>query len=579
MAAFMFCATSAVGSERDGRRPNVLLIITDDQGYGDISSHGNKLIETPAMDRLASEGARFDRFFVSPVCAPTRAALLTGRYYLRTGVHGVTGSRETMRAGEWTLAELLKSHGYATGCFGKWHNGSNYPHNPLGQGFDEFLGFCAGHWNNYFDTTLEHNGKPVQTEGYITDVLTDAALDFIEKNKANPFFCYVPYNAPHSPWQVPDRYFDKYKAKGLDDETACSYGMIESVDDNMARLLQALDKHGLAEDTVVIFLTDNGPNTERYNAGMKGRKGSSHEGGVRVPCFVRWKSRINPGTVVAPLAADIDILPTVAALCGLPMNAPTPVDGIDFSPWLKGESRQPLARTLFNHWSGNTVRRTGGAVRTDRWRAVNTPGGWELYDMTHDPGQSRDVAAQHPQELSQLTHAYEAWYTQVTRDGYDPIPIELGHLASPRNTLYAPTGQLHGEGIQFSVRSGWANSWVTNWTGRDSYISWEVNVVRAGRYHLAIQYCVSEQELGSKVRVELAGRSLDAIVNKAHDPPLDLLQDRVPRNESGQKNWATMEFGELELPAGQTRLMVKTTEIAKTTPLQLKAVEVAWVNP
>jgi len=190
-------------------RPNILLIMTDDQGWGDIRSHGNDVIETPVLDRLAASGARFERFFVSPVCAPTRASLLTGRYYLRTGVNGVTRGRETMRSEEVTLAEILQQAGYATGCFGKWHNGAHYPYHPNGQEFDEFLGFCAGHWNNYFDTTLDHNGKMGKVKGYISDVLSDAAMAFIERNRERPFFCYLPYNAPHSPWQLPDRYFDR----------------------------------------------------------------------------------------------------------------------------------------------------------------------------------------------------------------------------------------------------------------------------------------------------------------------------------------------------------------------------------
>ncbi|GAF95371.1 unnamed protein product, partial [marine sediment metagenome] len=207
-------------------RPNVLLIMTDDQGWGDVRSHGNDKIDTPVQDALAAQAARFGRFYVSPVCAPTRASLLTGRYHLRTGTAWVTRGLETMRSEEVTLAEILKQAGYATGCFGKWHNGAHYPHHPNGQGFDEFLGFCAGHWNNYFDTRLEYNSETVTTGGFITDVLTDAAMAFIEKHKDHPFFCYLPYNAPHGPFQVPDRYFDKYKKRGLDDKTAAVYGMV-----------------------------------------------------------------------------------------------------------------------------------------------------------------------------------------------------------------------------------------------------------------------------------------------------------------------------------------------------------------
>ena len=196
LGAGALAATQALraGERRPRGRPNVLVVLTDDQGWGDIHSHGNGKLDTPVMDRLASQGARFDRFFVSPVCAPTRAAFLTGRYYLRTGTKGVSGGAETMRADEVTIAEILKAAGYATGCFGKWHNGAHYPHHPNGQGFDEFLGICMGHWNNYFDIEMDHNGHPVATKGYTADVLTDAAIAFIEKHRGRPFFCYVPYN-------------------------------------------------------------------------------------------------------------------------------------------------------------------------------------------------------------------------------------------------------------------------------------------------------------------------------------------------------------------------------------------------
>ena len=236
------CAASISAAEAE--RPNVVLIMTDDQGWGDVRSHGNERIDTPAHDRLASEGARFDRFYVSPVCAPTRASLLSGRYHLRSGVHGVTRAYETMRSEEVTIAEILRSAGYATGCFGKWHNGFHFPYHPNGQGFEEFVGFCGGHWTIYFDTRLEQNGRPIATTGYIAYVLTDVAISFIRTNRDRPFFCYLPYNTPHSPFQVPDRYFDKHKARGLDDTLACVCGMVENIDDNLGRvpLTEAMDK-------------------------------------------------------------------------------------------------------------------------------------------------------------------------------------------------------------------------------------------------------------------------------------------------------------------------------------------------
>ena len=338
------------------RQPNIVLVLTDDQGFGDVRSHGNKLIDTPVHDRIAAEGARFDRFFVSPVCAPTRASLLTGRYHSRTGVHGVTRGHETMRDDEVTVAELLKGVGYATGAFGKWHNGSQYPHHPNGQGFDEFLGFCAGHWNNYFNTTLDHNGKMVQSKGFIIDVLTDAAIAFIESNKERPFFCYLPYNTPHTPWQVPERYWKKYLAKGISDPSlACAYAMCENIDDNMGRLISKLETLEIADDTIFIFLTDNGPNTNRYNGGMKGRKGSANEGGVRVPCFMRYPRHIKPGTVIKPITAHIDLLPTLMEYCGLIEYKTKPLDGRSLVPLIHGGTADWPSRMLFTVWGGTQL--------------------------------------------------------------------------------------------------------------------------------------------------------------------------------------------------------------------------------
>ena len=201
-------------------KPNVVLILTDDQGWGDLSLHGNTILETPQLDKLAKSGKQLTKFYVSPLCAPSRASILTGRYHLNTGVLSVSKGLEVMDSDETTIAELFKANGYNTGIFGKWHNGQHYPNRPNDQGFDEFLGFCAGHWSNYFDTELDHNGKMEKTKGYITDVLTNAALAFMSDNKDKPFLCYIPYNAPHSPHQVPDKYFNKYKAKGLDNELA-----------------------------------------------------------------------------------------------------------------------------------------------------------------------------------------------------------------------------------------------------------------------------------------------------------------------------------------------------------------------
>ena len=570
------CASTrqVVGSEK--KRPNVILVMTDDQGWGDVRSHGNDKVDTPVLDKLAADGARFERFFVSPLCAPTRASLLTGRYYLRTGTHGVTRGYENMRSEEVTIAEALKQAGYATGCFGKWHNGAHYPYNPNGQGFDEFFGFCCGHWNNYFDTTLKHNGQLVKTKGYITDILTDAAIEFIEENKEQPFFCYVPYNAPHSPFQVPDRYFDKYKKRGLDDKLACIYGMCENIDDNIGRILKRLDELKLSNNTIVLFLTDNGPNSERYNGGMKGRKGSVHEGGVRVPLFIRWPGHIKPGSNVTQIAADIDIFATIIELCGVPMRDTLPQDGVSLVPLLKGQTASWPDRMIFTfRCPGGRISRITGAVRTQRWRAVKTGKRWELYDMVGDPGQKNNVAKKHPEIVKKLSTAFEVAAADVTKAGFEPLPIHIGHPQRPVVVLPGHEAYLEPpskKGISYKGRAGWANDWVTNWTSTEAYPWWEIEVVRPGRFEVTLMYICSKENVGVKVRVEIGGKSLEGVVSKTHDPAPLPSPDRVRRGEVYEKIWAPLTLGTVELSKQRTTLCVKALEIPGNKAFDLKAV-------
>jgi arylsulfatase A-like enzyme len=308
-----------VQAQRPNDRPNVVVFLADDQGWGDLSLHANVNLETPNVDSLAREGALFDRFFVCAVCAPTRAEFLTGRYHPRCGVHGVTTGAERLNTDEKTIADTFKAAGYATGAFGKWHNGTQYPYHPNGRGFDEFYGFCSGHWGNYFDPILEHNGQIVRGKGFIIDDLTNHALAFIERNRTQPFFCYLPYNTPHSPMQVPDRFFDKLKGNPLRmrnrdpekeelEKTRCALAMCENIDWNVGRVLRKLTDLGLSDNTIVVYFSDTGPNSWRWNDGMKGRKGSTDEGGLRVPCVVRWPRRIKAGKKIPQIAAAIDLL-------------------------------------------------------------------------------------------------------------------------------------------------------------------------------------------------------------------------------------------------------------------------------
>jgi len=560
----------ACTAARATERPNVLLIMTDDQGYGDLHFHGNDKIDTPVLDRLAVESVRFDRFFVCPYCSPTRAALLTGRYPLRTGVAAVTRGLETVRSEEVTIAEVLQTAGYATGCFGKWHIGEHYPSHPNGQGFREFFGFAQGHWDNYFDPKLEHNGRVVRTRGYITDVITDYALRFMERHRNKPFFCYVPYNAPHTPHQVPDRYFDKYMARGLGTREAAIYGMVENIDENVGRLLDKLDELGLAERTIVLFLSDNGPEGppgSRYNAGMRGMKGTVHEGGMRVPLFVRWPGRFEANRVVKPIAAHVDLLPTIAELCGVANPKTLPLDGRSLVPLLTGRARRWPDRMIFARTSGwrsvleydervvQDLHTLGKTVRTQRWRAVDEGAGWQLYDMLNDPSQQRDVADDHPEVLGRLRTAYDRWFADVTKTPIVRPAIPVGYRERPLVELPAPEAYFSG-GIHWYNRFGFAHDWLTGWADLEDAIWWDVDVVTAGEYEVALRYTCPPDSVGTTLRVEAGRGAVEGHILEAHPPKPRLRPTRHPKKRFVQ-SFATQRLGRIHLSAGQCQVTLR----------------------
>ena len=574
LAAVPVALAVALGACQTGPavvRPNLLVILTDDQGWGDLSLHGNPDLRTPRLDALARSGSRLDRFYVSPVCAPTRAAFLTGRDSLRGGVFGVTRGQETLRAEETTLGEILRDAGYRTAMVGKWHNGEHYPHSPEGQGFETFFGFRRGHWNNYFDTWLLRGTEPVKTKGYIADVLTEESLAVLEEEHTRPFFLYVAYNTPHSPFQVPDAYFDRVKARDLDDRTAASYAMTENLDDNVGRLLDGLDAAGVANDTIVVFFGDNGPNGRRFNGGMRGRKGSVHEGGVRVPCFIRWPGHLPPGEV-AEIASAVDLLPTLLDLAGVALPEGLALDGQSLRPLLEGDGAQWPDRTLFSHrFRGGGVERFPGAVRTQSHRAVNEGDGWELYDMTDDPGESHDLAADQPDLVARLSGEYDEWFIDVTQRGFERFPIPVGHREE--NPVMLPATQAYFEGgPAFKQGRGWANDWLTEWTRTAGTIAWEVDVVEAGEFDVVVQFLCPEAEAGARVRVS-AGTG-DAVEGSVPGTPLRQLPspDRVPRQEVYEMEWGRLALGALSLPRGRTRLTLDALENPGGQVMDLMAV-------
>lgn len=577
--------------------PNVLLIITDDQGYGDFSIHGNPHVQTPHIDALGRSGVRFERFYVNSFCAPTRAALLTGRWPLRTGCHGVTHNREAMRPSEVTIAEALKGAGYRTACIGKWHNGEQYPFTPQGQGFDESFGFNNGHWNNYFDATLLRGATPEKTKGYITDVLTDEAIRFIEGNRGGPFFCYLAYNAPHSPYQVPDRYFEKFKARGLEDNVAAFYGMCENIDDNVGRLLASLESRGHADDTIVLFLTDNGgtAGVKIYNAGMRGGKTSVHEGGSRVPLFIRWPAAKWRPHVVAPIVSHIDIYPTLLDLCGVSAPPGPRVDGVSLRPLLEKEGAAGWPeRVLFTHNPIDETNKFPGAVRTARHRLVREikgPAGgskakandasarpWQLYDMVEDPGQEKDIAGEHPEVVEQLGRLYDAWFADISRDGLRRFPLPVGHTEHNPVELHAPQA-FHDPPLRFANGPGFANDWLTGWTDAGAKVWFDIDVAASGEYEVELAIACPPADAGSKIRVTIAGQTLEATVPAAPAPEIPLPhRDAEGKTRYRDREWVTLKLGAVKLPQGPATLTVQPLSMPGGQVMDLKHVRLSF-NP
>lgn len=308
LLSLLLLAASASCAQMASRPPNVIIILTDDQAWGDLSSKGNTNLSTPNIDALGAAGATFTNFYVQPVCSPTRAELLTGRYSFRTGVYSTGGGGERMNVDETTLGDVFKQAGYQTAAYGKWHNGMQYPYHPNGRGFDDFYGFCSGHWGDYFSPMLEHNGAIVQGAGYLVDDFTSHGLDFMEKNRDQPFLLYLPFNTPHTPFQVPERNWKKLKHKTIDSlanraedlvQTRAALAMVENIDENVGRILAKIEALGIEHQTIVLFFSDNGPAHHRWNAGLKGKKGSTNEGGVRSPLLMKWPGVIQSGTTVS----------------------------------------------------------------------------------------------------------------------------------------------------------------------------------------------------------------------------------------------------------------------------------------
>jgi len=476
-------------------RPNIVFVLTDDQGYPELGCHGHPFIKTPNLDAFHRCAARFDQFHVGPTCAPTRSGLLTGHYANSTGVWHTIGGRSLLRKDEWTLAAALRDGGYRTGMFGKWHLGDQYPYRPQDRGFEHTVNHGGGgisqtpdYWgNDYFDDTYSVNGQARRFQGYCTDVFFAEAMEYLEANRDEPVFCYIATNAPHGPYNVPPRYRDLYRDRGIPEEYARYLGMITNIDENFGKLRAHLQRLGLEEDTILVFMSDNGPCggarrdvANPFNAGMRGYKGSEYEGGHRVPFFLRWPNGgLAEARDIGELTAYVDFMPTLLDLCGVTVPAGRTFHGQSLVPLLRGETggawRERILVTDSQRVPDPLKWKQSAAMKND-WRLVN---GRELYDIAADPAQQHDVAAEHPEHVAELRAGYERWWGIVSQKFDEEIPLSLGAEGEPEVRL--TTHDWRNDDCDCA----WNQAFVRKGNVCNGY--WEVLVERPGVYEFELR--------------------------------------------------------------------------------------------
>jgi len=551
--------------ESKNNRPNVVFILTDDQGWGDLSINGNQQISTPNIDALAINGATFQNFYVSPVCSPTRSEILTGRFNPRSGVYSTSAGGERIDLDETTIADILQSNGYATAAFGKWHSGMQYPYHPNARGFDEYYGFCSGHWGHYYSPMLEHNGELVKGNGFLPDDLTNRAMGFIESHKDDPFFVYLPYNTPHSPMQVPDKYWNKFQNLELEqrgtnyekenlNHTRAALAMCENIDWNVGRLMDKLDELALTENTIVIYLSDNGPNGHRWNGNMRGTKGSTDEGGVRSPLFIQWKNKIKAGLQIEKIASSIDFLPTLTALSDIDNIQTKPIDGKSLAPLLFGSNKDWEDRFVYNYFRNQL------SIRSQDYRLDNDN---RLYDMVNDQSQTTDVSADLP-EIKKRHLAAKEYYNKTVLSELpkvDSRPFLIGHPDFKNTQIPARDGIAHGN-IKRSNR--WPNcSFFTNWIDVKDSITWDVEVAQEGDFDIILYYTCAQQNVGTDISLSFRNQQIEKKITEAHDPPLiGMEEDRGDlRAESYVKDFKPIDMGKIHLTKGKGKLVLSTSNI------------------
>ncbi len=516
------CVVAAAGliPAKASQPPNVVIIITDDQGYGDLGFTGNPHVKTPVIDSFARESIRFTQFYVSPVCAPTRASLMTGRYSLRTGVRDTYQGGALMATEEVTLAEMLKSAGYRTGLFGKWHLGDSYPFRPGDQGFDESLIHLAGGMGqpgdfttyfkgdrSYFDPVLWYNGEQKAYQGYCSDIFADEAVRFIAKNHRKPFFCFLSFNAPHTPLQVPDAYYAMYKeldpAAGFENDTRPFlpmsekdkedarkvYAMVTNIDDNVGKLLKKLEELKIAENTLVVFMTDNGPQQQRYNAGMRGLKSSVFRGGVRVPFFWRLPRLSDGNREIETVAAHIDILPTLAELCHAEMPADRIIDGKSFLPLITGKSSPDFEnRALFFYWTRRYPELYSNiALQQGPYRLIGNTNfdapveDFELFNFREDEFEQHNILASNKPLAAEMKKELDRMIREIT---------DSDHLKNPQRIII---GSDYENPVYLNRNDALGTRGI--WTQQEVFGFWKVRILE-GRYNIRFGFIKPLEQKG-----------------------------------------------------------------------------------
>jgi len=556
LAAAMMCLLNVAATPlaTAQTRPNFIIVMPDDMGYGDLGATGNPVIRTPHLDRFAEESARLSDFYVSPVCSPTRASLMTGRYNYRTRVVDTFKGRSMMEPDEVTIAEALGEAGYATGIFGKWHLGDNYPMRPQDQGFDEVLIHRGGGLaqpsepieNNgrYTDPILFRNGEPVQTQGYCTDIFFDAAIEFMKSSQADgkPFFVYLPPNAPHGPYHdVPEDLLAYYQSIDLDpalgtqgkakdkDTIARVYAMVENIDQNMGKLDHYLETSGQKANTLVLFFTDNGPNTNRYVGPFREMKSWVHEGGIRTMFLARWPAKLSPGDASDRIAAHIDVMPTLLAAAEANLPSGVELDGRNILPLLQGDDENwpDRALALQSHRGDTPLEDHHFGLRTQEWKLVHPTGfagqsedvPFELYRVNDDPGETKNLASEYPEQLAELKAQYRKWFADVSStrpDNYAPPRIVIGSDQERTTDLSIQDWRVDDD-------AGWGTQ------GK-----WQVKVIHAGPYDAQVRW---ENPIGERPLVLHVGDQSFAGRLAADD--------------------ATAKFSGITLPLGEVNLHVE----------------------